>query len=161
MYHFTESGLDNVWLENGYTTTSTAYGKATSVTAADELLRAIAEQLVRKPGRLTGKEFRYLRVHMRLSQAAMAKVQGVSEQNVSLWERRGKVPKANDTLLRLCFLAHAAGDESLKSAFDRLMTVERLVHQKIVATSGRKGWKFKVEETDRAEKPAHDKAVTA
>lgn len=147
MYHYTECGLDNVWLVNGYNEIDTAYGKAYSVTAADELLREIAIQVARKPGRLTGKEFRYLRVHMRLSQAAMAKVQGVSEQNVSLWERHGKIPKANDTLLRLYFLAHASGDESVRSAFDRIMTVERLVHQKIVATSGRKGWKFTVEET--------------
>ena len=103
LYHFTECGLDNVWLVNGYNEIDTAYGKA--------------------------------------------KVQGVSEQNVSLWERHGKIPKANDTLLRLYFLAHASGDESVRSAFDRIMTVERLVHQKIVATSGRKGWKFTVEET--------------
>ncbi len=149
MYHYTECGLDNVWLVNGYNEIDTAYGKAYSVTAADELLREIAIQVARKPGRLTGKEFRYLRVHMRLSQAAMAKVQGVSEQNVSLWERHGKIPKANDTLLRLYFLAHASGDESVRSAFDRIMTVERLVNQKIVATSSRKGWRFKVEEAEK------------
>lgn len=147
MYHYTECGLDNVWLANGYNEIDTAYGKAFSVTAADELLREIAVQVAHKPGRLTGKEFRFLRVHLRLSQAAMAKVQGVSEQNVSLWERHGKVPRANDTLLRFYFFAHAAGDETVRSAFDRIMTVERLVRQKIVATSGRNGWKFKVEET--------------
>ena len=39
----------------------------------------------------------------------------------------------------------------MNSAFERIMTVERLVHQKIVATAGRNGWKFKVEETERAE----------
>lgn len=55
LYHFTECGLDNVWLVNGYNEIDTAYGKAYSVTAADELLREIAIQVARKPGRLTGK----------------------------------------------------------------------------------------------------------
>ena len=146
LYHFTESGLDNVWLKNGFTIKDTPFGPAVSFTALDQLLDEIAAHLVRKPGRLSGKEFRYLRSKMHLSQAAMAQLQGVSEQNVSLWERRGRVPKSNDTLQRLLYLKHAAGDETLASAFDRIMTVERLVHQRIVATAGRKGWKFKVEE---------------
>ena len=149
LYHFTECGLDNVWLQNGFSHKDTAYGPAVSFAALDELLDAIAMHLVRKPGRLTGKEFRYLRSHMHLSQAAMGKLQGVSEQNISLWERRGRVPKSNDTLQRLLYLKHAAGDESLKAAFEQIMTVERLVHQKIVATAGRKGWKFKIEEIEQ------------
>ncbi len=146
MYQYKECGLDNVWLANGYELVETAYGPGVSVIAADKLLEQIAAHLVRKPSRLSGKEFRFLRVELGLSQGAMAKVQGVSEQNVSLWERRGKVPKANDALLRLCYLGHAAGDASLKSSLEQIMTVERLVHQRIVATAGRKGWKFKVEE---------------
>lgn len=148
MYQYRECGLDNVWLENGYEVVDTPYGKGVSVKAADKLLDQIAAHLVRKPSRLTGKEFRFLRVELGLSQAAMAKVQGVSEQNISLWERRGKVPKANDTVLRMCYVAHATGDELVKSALERIMTVERLVHQKIVATASRKGWKFTVEETE-------------
>lgn len=146
MYHFTECGLDNVWLENGYEEKDTAYGKAYAVKSVEDLLREIAMQLVRKPGRLSGREFKYLRVHMHLSQAAMAKLQGVTEQNISLWERRGKVPITNDTMQRLLFLKHASEDQTLRSAFEQIMAVERLVHQKIVATSGRKGWKFKVEQ---------------
>lgn len=145
MYHYTECGLDNVWLANGYTQKDTAYGKAVAVSMADELHKALADQLVKKPARLTGKELRFLRVQMGVSQAALAASQGVSEQNVSLWERHGKVPKANDKLIRLCYLAHSAGNETLRAAFDRIMTVERLVHQRIVATTGKNGWRSKVE----------------
>jgi hypothetical protein len=35
MYHYTESGLDNVWLANGYTVIETPYGKGVSVRDAD------------------------------------------------------------------------------------------------------------------------------
>lgn len=150
MHHYTECGLDNVWLQNGYTEADTPYGKAVSVAKADQLCEVIADQLAKKPSRLTGKELRFLRVQMGLSQAAMAKAQGVTEQNVSLWERRGKVPKANDHLARLCYLAHRAGDEPLRKVFDRIMAVERLIHQRIVATAGRNGWRSRVED-DSAE----------
>ncbi|MBB3192820.1 hypothetical protein [Roseateles terrae] len=146
MHHYTECGLDNVWLANGYTTQSTAYGPGISVAHADELLALLAQRIVGKPGRLSGKEFRFLRVQMGISQAALARAQGVSEQAVSLWERHGKVPKANDALIRLCYLSHAQGDEPLRKAFHRVMEVERLIHQKIVATAGPKGWKSTVEE---------------
>lgn len=146
MHHYTECGLDNVWLANGYTTKTTAYGPAVAVARADELMLLLAQRIVRKPARLSGKEFRFLRVQMGISQSALAKAQGVSEQAVSLWERHGKVPKANDALIRLCYLSHASGDEPLRDAFQRVMEVERLIHQKIVATAGPRGWKSTVEE---------------
>jgi DNA-binding transcriptional regulator YiaG len=66
---------------------------------------------VNKPARLMGKEFRFLRVMLKLSQAAMAKMQGVSEQNVSLWERHGKVPKANDKLMRCFYKAYESKNQ--------------------------------------------------
>lgn len=154
MYHYTECGLDNVWLANGYTAKDTPYGTAVSVANADELLSLLAQRIVSKPARLSGKEFRFLRVQMGLSQSALAKAQGVSEQAVSLWERHGKVPKANDALIRLCYLSHARGDEPLRDAFHRVMEVERLIHQKIVATAGPRGWKSTVQEEAAPEEAA-------
>ena len=140
MYHYTECGLDNVWLSNGYQEKKTAYGKAVSITQAAGLHKVLSEELIKKPARLTGKEFRFLRVQLGLSQLAIGKAQGVSEQNVSLWERHGKVPKANDQLMRVMYLLHASNDKLLRESFDRIMTVERLVHQKIVAQSTARGW---------------------
>lgn len=141
MYHYTECGLDNVWLENGYREKDTPYGKAIAISDTDGLHTLLANELLQKPGRLTGKEFRFLRLRLGLSQAAVAKAQGVTEQNVSLWERHGKVPKANDQLIRVMLLLHDANDKMLRKAFDRMMTVERLVNQRIVAHATQKGWK--------------------
>ena len=148
MYHYTECGLDNVWLANGYAKKKTAYGVAVSVSKADELHKVLAAELINKPARLTGKEFRYLRVMLKLSQGAVAKVQGVSEQNVSLWERHGKVPKANDNLMRIIYMAHESKNHSLRQVCERITTVERLVHQRIVAETTGKGWSSTVEEND-------------
>ena len=145
MYHYTACGLDNVWLKNGYTIKDTTYGKAVAVIAVDHLHALLAQKLVLKPGRLTGKELRFLRVQMGLSQTGLADLQGVSEQAVSLWERHGKVPRANDSLTRLFYLAHVEGGTTLKQAIDRVKTVERLVHQKIVARATGSKWSSKVE----------------
>ena len=111
MYHYTECGLDNVWLANGFTTKKTAYGEAVAITHADALHKRLAEDLINKPARLTGKEFRFLRVLLKLSQAAVARMQGVSEQNISLWERHDKVHKANDKLIRCFYVAHESKNQ--------------------------------------------------
>lgn len=151
MYHYTECGLDNVWLVNGFNKKNTAYGQAVSITEANSLHQLLANHLINKPARLTGKEFRFLRVILKLSQAAVAKIQGVSEQNISLWERHGKIPKANDHLMRLFYMAHESKNHSLRQACERMTTVERLIHQRIVAqTRGvdKVFWSSKVEETE-------------
>ncbi len=148
MYHYTECGLDNVWLTNGFTKKKTAYGETVSISGADDLHKLLADELISKPARLTGKEFRFLRVMLKLSQATVAKMQGVTEQNVSLWERHGKVPKANDNLMRFIYMAHESKNHSLREVCERINTVERLVHQRIVAETKGKTWSSKVEETE-------------
>ena len=146
MYHYTMCGLDNVWLENGYTEKKTAYGNAVSIDAAEDLHRVIALSLCGKPHRLTGKEFRFLRTTMNMSQSGIAKLLGVTEQSVSLWERTGKVPKAPDTLTRLAFLAKHDGNATISSVIDRINTVERICHQRIVAKESAKGWTSKLKD---------------
>jgi hypothetical protein len=54
-YHYTESGLANVWLVNGFTRRKTKYGDGVSIRNVDELHRALAQALAIKP-RLTGNE---------------------------------------------------------------------------------------------------------
>lgn len=151
MYHYTACGLDNVWLTNGYVEKATAYGKAVAVVNADELHALLGCDLVKKKVKLSGKEMRFLRVQMGLSQAGLASLHGVTEQAISLWERQGKIPLANDRLTRLYYLAHVAKDTPLGKAIDRLKTVESLVHQRIVATnSARHVWSSKVTEDETA-----------
>ena len=99
MYHYTECGLDNVWLENGYKVHKTPYGKGVSIDDASGLHAVLVAELVKKQGRITGKELRFLRTHLALSQSNLAKCLGATEQSVSLWERTGKVPATSDALV--------------------------------------------------------------
>ena len=80
MYHYTECGLDNVWLENGYKVHKTPYGKGVSIDDASGLHAVLVAELVKKQGRITGKELRFLRTHLALSQSNLAKCLGATEQ---------------------------------------------------------------------------------
>jgi len=148
LYHYTMCGLDNVWLENGYTEHKTPYGRGVSIVDADGLHNLLARSLVNKPGRLTGKEFRFIRTLLAMSQAGMAKAQGVAEQSVSLWERHGKVPKANDMLARLLYLGASSNTAPIASFVDRINAVERIVHQRIVAKADGESWSSEVQDSD-------------
>jgi DNA-binding transcriptional regulator YiaG len=155
MYHYTEIGLDNVWLENGYIERSTPYGKAVAVIDADELHRVVALRIVEKMGRVTGKELRFLRTMLDLSQAGLSKLLGVTEQAVSLWERTGKVPKSSDTVVRVLVLAKLDGHKAVGDLLAQITTVERIVHQRIVAReTTRKKWTTRVTVEAEAEAEA-------
>lgn len=143
MHHYTECGLDNVWLENGYTVHETPYGSGVAVQDADALLAAIALSLTNKNGSLTGKEFRFLRLSLGLSQPNAARMLGVTDQAVSLWERTGKVPKQGDALVRLLVLEHLDGGGKASEMIDRINTVDRLLNQRIIAKARSHKWTTK------------------
>ena len=146
MIKFDDGGLRNVWLANGYETSKTPYGEATAIHDLDGLIHSICAALVRKGGRLTGAEFRYLRQHLRLSQASLGKLLGVSEQSVALWEKRSRIPVLADKHLRLLWTEQHEGNETIARVMQRVNDVERLIHQRIVLrTSPRKGWQAKAE----------------
>ena len=146
MYEFNDAGLKNVWLANGYTVKETPYGDAVAIENVPGLTRAICAALVKKPGRLTGAEFRYLRLHLRLSQKSLAKLFGNTEQAVALWEKNGRVPLWADKLLRLLWSEKENGNETIKRVMDRLDVIERLVSSRIVVSETKRGWKSRVEE---------------
>jgi len=146
MYHYTECGLDNVWLENGYTVHTTPYGKGVSIDDAAGLHGVLVAELVKKQGRITGKELRFLRTHLALSQSNLAKWLGATDQSVSLWERTGKVPATSDALVRMLVIERSKGNVQVNAILERINDVDRLMNQKIVAKERRKKWHSEVAE---------------
>lgn len=129
-YHYTACGLDNVWLANGYQIKTTRHGQAVAVHDLDGLHKLLAATLVDKPGRLTGKEFRFLRTQLGLSQEALGSMLDFSENAVSLWERKDTVPAACDQWLRMSVLAKLEGATKLADAIARTQAVHQLIFQK-------------------------------
>jgi len=131
-YRYTQCGLDNVWLENGYLIKKTRHGEAVAVNDVEGLHRLLAITLAGGHMPLSGKEFRFLRTLLGLTQEGLAKMMGVTEGAVSLWERKGNVPRANDQLIRLMVLAKHDGEAKVSEVLERIRTVEKLVNQKYV-----------------------------
>jgi DNA-binding transcriptional regulator YiaG len=139
MYHYTEVGLQNVWLANGYNVRKTSYGKAVSIEDADGLHRAIGRALARK-SYLTGAEFRFLRKELDLSQHRVAGMLGTSEQTVALWEKRGKIPKTADRMFRAIYLETINGNVKIKELIESIADLDRKVDEKLVFQDTEEGW---------------------
>jgi len=151
MYHYTDGGLKNVWLVNGYEIRKTPYGEGIRINDLDGLTVAICLALAKKPSPLTGVEFRYIRsAGLMQSQAGLAKLLGNNEQAVARWEKTGKVPRWADKLVRLLYLARADGSVPIASAIERINAIERAEKQKIVLKEAKSGWASKVEVQDDA-----------
>jgi len=136
MFHYTACGLNNVWLANGYSLKQTKYGQGVSIMDVDGLHKLLASKLVDKDGLLSGKEFRFLRVQLGLTQQGLGKLMGnISENAISLWERKDSVPIVYDHWLRMHLIAKLKGDTRVVDAVQRIQTVDRLVHQAYVVKS--------------------------
>jgi DNA-binding transcriptional regulator YiaG len=104
-YHYTECGLDYVYLVDGYEVMETAYGKVVQVTNASRLDRAIALAVVRRQNRLTGQEVRFLRGLLDMTQAELGAALGKDSQTVARWEKgKTEIPPTEDIAIRQIYL---------------------------------------------------------
>ena len=157
MYHYTDGGLKNVWLFNGYIVRNTPYGQAVSIEDLDGLCVAICLALVKKQSLLSGAEFRYVRsAGLMQSQAGLASMLGNNEQAIARWEKSGKVPRWADKLIRVFYLARIEGGTPIAAAIESINTIERAKKQKIEMKVKKAGWasKLKNEVTGKEEAAA-------
>ena len=106
-YHYTECGLDDVYLLSGYDVEDSNHGEIVRVQYADELHNAIGEFLVRNKKILTGMELRFLRNQMDLTQAELGKLLGLTDQAVARWEKnKTDITGPADYLIRVLFVHH-------------------------------------------------------
>ena len=144
MYHYTDGGLRNIWLANGYERVETRYGKALTIQDLPGLTRATCKALILKNSNLTGAEFRYLRQSMLMSQASLGRTLGRTDRAIAGWEQNSKVPKFADRMLRVVYAAHADGNEQVKNIIHAMNDVERTIN--FVMTETKMGWQSKVSE---------------
>lgn len=140
-YHYTKSGLDNVWLVNGFHEEETPYGLGVTIERVKELHAAIASALVDKAGALTGKEFRYIRRELELSQARLGELMGVTAQSVANWEKDHEVKEPSDFLLRHIYKQTIGGRQSYMDLVDQLKNKDlNLYNGELAFKETKEGW---------------------
>ena len=90
-YHYTECGLDNVFIENMEPVIDDAGEQAVEIPQVNRLHKVIAYGIVKQDASMSGKELRFLRTEMGCTQAELAKLVHCDEQTVRRWEQ-GKTP---------------------------------------------------------------------
>ncbi len=128
MYHYTESGLPNVYLRGGYTARDIDGEEAISIHDLNGLHKAIGQDIISRSPALTGDEVRFLRKEMDLTQNSFAGIIGVSEDTVRNWEngRNGNgVGKPEDILIRGLYHEAVNGDGGLRQIIEDIARLNR------------------------------------
>lgn len=142
-YHYKDSGLDNVFLENGYTIHQTPYGEAVSIKDTAGLHQLIGEWLISTAKRLNGAELKFLRLEMELTQRNLAAMINADEQAVRRWEkcRTRPVNGPADYLLRALYKEYIGGDGTVRSMVDRLCQLDQVEVSQVRLREDHDHWK--------------------
>lgn len=102
IYRYSECGLNHVFIEGLTVVVDDAGEKVHSIPNLPSLHRAIAKSIIMQKSGLSGKELRFLRTEMGLSQAEMAEVFHVTRATVNRWERdKGEIDSNAQVVIRL------------------------------------------------------------
>lgn len=142
IYHYTESGLPNVYLRNGFTLESSDYGETVAIHDVDDLHRAIGRRLALETPLLGGREVRFLRRELDLSQLQLAEVLGVGETSVRGWENdRTPIGRPAERLLRVLYLEENGERVGVRELVARLIQKGRESSaEKVELEEGERGW---------------------
>ncbi|SEL90108.1 Helix-turn-helix [Colwellia chukchiensis] len=125
MYHYTESGLSNVYLVNGFTVEVEDGEEFTSIDDAHGLHKAIAMAIVDGKRPMTHEEFKFLRIELNQSQSALAKRFGVNEQTIARYEKgQTSIPRTTDFCLRQLYTESLDRSSSLGYFLELLADAE-------------------------------------
>jgi DNA-binding transcriptional regulator YiaG len=81
--HYTDCGLDNVYILNGFVDD----GESLTIKDMEGLHRAIGLNIALERKAPSGRELRFLREEMDMTQADLGRLLGVSSQSVARWEK--------------------------------------------------------------------------
>jgi len=110
-YAYKEIGLDNITLEDVEIIHCDECGNEDPIIRAiDTLHSLIADALISKPARLSGREVRFLRKHLELSAKSLAQILQVHQATVSKWENgEDYIGPQSDLLVRALAIAKKEG----------------------------------------------------
>ena len=129
MYHYTECGLDSVYLRNGYEVTDMDGEECVGIHDIEGLHRVIGHCLVGSSDPLEPKEFRFLRIELGLSQTALGDLLGVDHQTIARYEKgHTKIPKPTDALVRALYLESLNEESNVNNLLQSIGQIEGREH---------------------------------
>jgi putative transcriptional regulator len=144
-FQYKECGLDDVYLLNGYEPRKSPYGEGVSIKHQDALHDAIGLHLASERKVLAGREIRYLRSHMQMTQSDLGKRLGYSAQQVARWEKdQSEMPGAADRLLRVIYLERMKRSPKVEALLTKLEEMDDAASPRQYFKSAGSGWKIAV-----------------
>jgi len=142
LFHYTGSGLENVYLKSGFEIHETSYGEGYSIMNVENLHRVLGLDIVRNVSGLNGAHIRFLRKELDLAQKALADVIGVTEDTIRNWETgRVEINKAADLVLRKYYIEYVDGDGSIHEMIERIANLDRVdYHIQLEFRDSEKEW---------------------
>lgn len=106
LYHYKESGLDNVYLSPITVEECQQCGDISPwIPKLNKLHRAIARAIVMKPNLLSGEEIRFLRTERELKAKDFATLLSIDPVTLSRWEHNQQQPSSqNDSFIRTVYV---------------------------------------------------------
>lgn len=140
--HYTACGLDDVYLTSGYEIEETPYGNGVSVKKLEDLHKAIGLFLITNKKLFNGKEIRFLRHQMDLTQAELARLFGCDSQQVARYEKGDcRISASSDRLLRLLFREHLKQTIAVRELLSSVDEMDEPAASKMVFERSNSGWK--------------------
>ncbi len=124
--HYTLCGLDNILLLNGYTIKETPAGRGISIQDVKGLHEAIGLHVAKEKRILTGKEIKFLRKEMDMTQSQLARLLDCDVQTVARWEREEAENRAGINLLRTLYVEHVNKTELARDVLEKLAEMDVL-----------------------------------
>lgn len=103
-YHYTESGLDNIYLDNINVYNCQCGEFCANIPEIIELQSVIGKLIVQKTTPLNGKDIVFLRKNIGFSAVKFAENIGIDKSTLSRWENNNQsLSKSNDRFIRLLY----------------------------------------------------------
>lgn len=124
-YEYRESGLEGIFLYNGYDIIEHGGECFVSVEDTEALHRSIGEFLVANRKEFAPAEVRFLRKTMDLTQSELGRWMGKDSQTVARWEKgQTPVPTVADRLLRAIYLLRTMAPDERENFLHILREIE-------------------------------------
>lgn len=126
MYHYTECGLENIYLKNGFVITEEDGEEFVSYTNFDGIQQAIAMAICSQKKWMSSEQFKFLRKEFNLSQSGLGGLLYCDRQTIARWEKTEvEIPRLTDVMFRALYL------ESIDKESHVYLTIQALADAEI------------------------------